>query len=161
MKKSNWLLSTIILAMLFFAISCQCQKRDTEADVVAINKLYSQANIACSTGDAELYLSNFTEEAVVMPPGFPIMNGKEELRSQINGLFGMFDLELPYTMDKVMVQGDRAYVRSSFLYSMTPKEGGETVTIAGKELDVLERQVDGSWKISIQCYNFDAPLKGH
>ena len=159
MKKSNWLLSTIILAMLFFAISCQNQ--DTEADDGAINELYNQANIACSTGDAELYLSNFTEVAVVMPPGFPAMNGKEELRSQINGLFGMFNLELPYTVDKVMVQGDWAYARSSYLYSMTPKEGGETVTIAGKELDVLERQVDGSWKISIQCYNFDAPLTGH
>ena len=33
MKKSNWLLSTIILAMLFFAISCQYQKQDTEAEL--------------------------------------------------------------------------------------------------------------------------------
>ena len=159
MKKSNWLLSTIILAMLFFASSCQ--KQDIEADVVAINELYNQSTIACSTGDAELYLSNFTEDVVVMPPGFPAANGKEELRTIINGLFGMFNLELPYTLDNVMVRGDWAYVRSSYLYSMTPKEGGETVTIAGKELDVLERQVDGSWKISLQCYNFDAPLKGH
>lgn len=159
MKKSNWLLSTIILAMLFFAISCQNQ--GTEADVVAINELYNQSTIACSTGDAELYLSNFIEDAVAMPPGFPIVIGKEELRLQIKGLFGMFDLELPYTVDNVIVHGDWAYARSSYMYSMTPKEGGETVTRAGKELDVLERQVDGSWKISIQCYNFDAPLKGH
>ena len=161
MKKSNWLLSTIILAialaMLFFAISCE--KQGTEADIAAINKLYNQAALACSTGDAELYLSNFTEDAAVMPPGFPAAMGKEELRPIIEGLFGMFDLELPYTVEEVEVLGDWAFVRSSWQYSMTPKEGGETTISIGKELDIFKRQTDGSWKIYIQCYNFDAPQK--
>ena len=161
MRKSNWLLLTIILAILCFTISCQCLKQATDADITSINGLYNQNTLACSTGNVELYLSSFTEDAVVMPPGFPIMIGEEELRSQIKGLFGMFNLELPYTVDNVIVHGDWAYARSSYLYSMSPKEGGETVTIAGKELDVIEKQADGSWKISIQCYNFDAQLKGH
>jgi uncharacterized protein (TIGR02246 family) len=141
--------------MLFFAISCQ--KQDTEADIAAINELYNQSTLACSTGDAELYLSIFTEDAVVMAPGSPATIGKEELRSLIEGLFGRFDLELPYTVDKVGVPGDWAFARSSFQYSMTPKEGGETTTSAGKELDIFKRQADGSWKIYIQCWNYDAP----
>ena len=161
MKKSNWSLSTIILAialaMLFFAVSCQ--KQDTEADIAAINELYNQSTLACRTGDAELYVSIFTEDAVVMPPGFPATNGKEELRPVIEGIFGLFDLELLYTVDEVEVPGDWAFARSSFHYSMTPKEGAETITRTGKELDLFKRQADGSWKIYIQCYNFDAPPK--
>jgi len=158
-KKSNWSLSTIILAialaMLFFSISCQ--KQDTEADIAAIKEVYSQSTLACSTGDAELYLSIFTEDAVVMAPGSPATIGKEELRPLIEGLFGQFDLELPYTVDEVGVPGDWAFVRSSFQYSMTPKESRETTTRAGKELDIFKRQADGSWKIYIQSWNFDAP----
>jgi uncharacterized protein (TIGR02246 family) len=132
-------------------------KPDIEADIAAIKELYNQTTLACSTGDAELYLSIFTENAVVMPPGYPAAMGKEELRPMIEGLFGLFDLELPYTVEEVEVIGDRAFVRSSWLYSMTPKEGGETNTSPGKQLDSLKRQSDGSWKIYIQCYNYNEP----
>ncbi|MEE9189586.1 MAG: SgcJ/EcaC family oxidoreductase [Candidatus Neomarinimicrobiota bacterium] len=161
MRKSNWLLSKIILATtlaMFFSI-ISCQKQDTEADIAAINDLYNQSTLACSTGDVGLYLSSFTEDAVVMPPGFPAANGKEELRPIIEGLFDLFDLELLYTVDEIGVHGDRAFASSSFQYSMTPKEDEETTTIAGKELDIFKRQADGSWKIYIQCYNFDAQHK--
>ncbi len=130
-------------------------KPDVEAEIAAIKELYKQATLACSTGDIELYLSIFTEDAVVMPPGYPAAMGKEELRPMIEGLFGLFDLELPYTVEEVEVIGDRAFVRSSWLYSMTPKEEGETTTNPGKQLDNLKRQSDGSWKIYIQCYNYN------
>jgi len=36
-----------------------------EADIAAINEVYKQATLACSTGDVELYLSILTEDAVV------------------------------------------------------------------------------------------------
>jgi len=130
---------------------------DVEADIAAIKELYNQATDACSTGDVEFYLSIFTEDAVVMPPGYPAAMGKEELRPMIEGLFGLFDLELPYTVEEVEVIGDRAFARSSWLYSMTPKDGGETTTSPGKQLDSLKRQSDGSWKIYIQCYNYNQP----
>ena len=130
---------------------------DVEADIAAIKELYNQATLACSTGDAELYLSIFTEDAVVMPPGYPPAMGKEELRPMIEGLFGLFDLELPYTVEEVEVIGDWAFARSSWQYSMTPKEGGETTTSPGKQLDTLKKQPDGSWKIYIQCYNYNEP----
>jgi uncharacterized protein (TIGR02246 family) len=132
-------------------------KPDVEADIAAIKELYNQATLACSTGDVELYLSIFTEDTVVMPPGYPAAMGKEELRPMIEGLFSLFDLELPYTVEEVEVIGDRAFVRSSWQYSMTPKEGGETNTSPGKQLDSLKRQSDGSWKIYIQCYNYNEP----
>jgi len=132
-------------------------KPDIEADVAGIKELYNQATLACSTGDTELYLSIFTEDAVVMPPGYPAAMGKEELRPMIEGLFGLFNLELPYTVEEVEVIGNRAIVRSSWLYSMTPKDGGDTTTSPGKQLDSLKRQSDGSWKIYIQCYNYNEP----
>jgi len=134
-------------------------KVDDEADIAAINELYKQATLACSKGDVELYLSLFTEDAVVMATEFPALIGKEKLRPVFEGLFSLFNLELPYTVNEVKVHGDWAFARSSFNYSMTLKEGGETTTRTGKELDILKRQTDGSWKIYRECWNYDAALK--
>jgi len=148
-----------VLMLLFTAFSCAKQEKKplVEADIAAINSLYNQSTLACGTGDAELYMSIFTEDARVMPPGFPAAMGKEEIRPVIEGLFGQFYLELPYTVDEVEVLGDWAFARSIFQYSMTLKDSGETTTMAGKELDIFKRQADGSWKFYIQCYNYDAP----
>lgn len=129
----------------------------TDADITAINEMFKQATLACRKGDAELYLSHFTEDVVVMATEFPALIGKAELSPAIEGLFGIFNLELPYTVEEVEVLGDWAVVRSSFQYSMTLKEGGETTTRAGKELDVFKRHSDNSWKIYKQCWNYDAP----
>jgi hypothetical protein len=40
---------------------------------------------------------------------------------------------------------------------MTPKEGGETSTSSGRALTIFKRQADGSWKIYIDCFNYDGP----
>jgi len=147
-----------LILVICLTLSCTQQKEevDAEADIAVINALYKQSTNAVKTGDVELYLSIFTEDAVVMPPGFPAAMGKEEIRPIIEGLFTAFDLELPYTVEEVEVLGDRAFVRSSWKYYVTPKESGETTISIGKELDVLKKHTDGSWNIYIQCYNYDA-----
>ena len=150
----------IVLAVTMLLVVGVCASalaQDVEAVTAAITEVYSQATLAVSTGDVELYLSQFTEDAVVMPPWFPALIGKEEVRPLFEGLFGLFDMELPYTVEEVGVPGNWAFARSSWQFSTTPKEGGETTTRDGKELSIFKRQADGSWKIYIQSYNYDAP----
>ncbi len=146
-----------LILFIFFNCSGQEESQLPETDIAAINKIYKQANHACSTGDAELYLSLFTKDAIVMAQNAPAIIGKEALRPVIIGLFSMFDLKLPYTINKIEAIKDNAIVRTSFQYSMTPKENGTTNLRKGKQLDIIKRQSDGSWKIYIQCWNFDSP----
>ena len=162
MKKSNWLLSTIILAialaMLFFAISCQ--KQDTEADIAAINEVWNQWTLACNTGDVELLMSLMDDNMVQMPPNAPANIGKEAIRPGEEALLGLFDIELPpMSVEEVEVAGDWGFSRLTFTLSLRPKEGGETSTSSGKALSIFKRQADGSWKVYIDCFNYDAPPK--
>ena len=150
-------LMVLAVTMLLVVGVCASALAQTEDDIAAINEVYNQATLACGTGDVELYLSLFTEDVVAMAPGGPAVIGKAELRPIMEGLFGLFDLGLPYTVDEVEVPGDWAFVRSRFQYSVTPKEGGETTTSPGSELDILKRQADGSWKIYIESWNYDVP----
>ena len=162
MKKSNWLHSTIILAialaMLFSAISCQ--KQDTETDISAINEVWNQWTLACNNGDVELLMSLMDDNMVQMPPNAPTNIGKEAIRPGEEALLGLFDIELPpMSVEEVEVAGDWGFSRLTFTLSLRPKDGGETSTSSGKALSIFKRQADGSWKVYIDCFNYDAPPK--
>jgi ketosteroid isomerase-like protein len=57
------------------------------------------------------------------------------------------------------ILGDQAYSHGTYEFDMASKEGGETRSYSGKFLDILEKQVDGSWKIAIDCQNYNMPGK--
>jgi ketosteroid isomerase-like protein len=43
-------------------------------------------------------------------------------------------------------------------FVLKPKEGGEATNGSGKYLTILEKQIDGSWKVAVDCFNYNAPL---
>lgn len=53
--------------------------------------------------------------------------------------------------------GNRAHSHGTFEFEMTLKQGGKTARYSDKFLDILEKQVDGSWKITIDCRNYNSP----
>jgi len=162
MKKSNWLLSTTILvitsAMLCFTFSCK--KQDTEADIAAINELYDQYCLGANTGDLDLFISLWTDDAIRMEPNTSAIFGKEQVRAHFKISFEQFNINVAiYGETEVQVSDDLAFSRGTYTLSLTPKEEGPTTYIDGKWLDILKRQADGSWKIYIDCINYNAPPK--
>ncbi len=164
MKKSNWLLSTIILAialaMLFSAISCQ--KQDTEADITAIKETGNQYVVACNTGDFDLWISLWADDGVQMPPGTPARIGKEQIREEVKPLFDQMNLDITiHSIEDAKVYGDLGLTRCTYTLKMTPKAGGETINAMPdrKALTLYEKQSDGSWKIKYDIFNSNAPPK--
>ncbi|MCH7939879.1 MAG: nuclear transport factor 2 family protein [Candidatus Marinimicrobia bacterium] len=70
-----------------------------------------------------------------------------------------FTFNMGITNEEVRVAGDWAFARGTYTAILTPKAGGETIDIDGKYLTILERQVDGSWKIFRDCFNSNVPQK--
>ena len=56
---------------------------------------------------------------------------------------------------EVRILGDWAYSHGMYTFDLVPKAGGETMSISGKFLDILKRQADGSWKMAIDCHNYN------
>ena len=103
-------------------------------------------------------MSLWDDNGVKMSPGAPAVIGKGEIRALMEAIYGApFDWETTSVLDEAEIAGDWIFSRGSFTLSMTPKEGGETSTSIGKSLDILKRQADGSWKIYVQSWNYDAP----
>ncbi len=164
MKKSNWLLLTTILvitsAILFFTFSSKTEADSMEADITAIKEIFNQYTVAANTGDFDLWISLWADDAVRMPPDTPAQIGKEQIREAMKPAFDQMNFIITIHIEETKVYGDLGLTRCTYTLKMTPKAGGETITMPdGKALTLYERQSDGSWKIIYDCFNSNAPPK--
>ena len=127
-------------------------------DVAQVYELWNEYAAAVTVGDMERWIALWIDDGIQMPPGAPRRVGKEQIRAEMQLRLDLFDRKMTIQPDEVQVLGDRAYSHGSYEFTLTPKAGGDTIEGNGKFLTILQRQIDGSWKIAIDCYNYDAPL---
>ena len=132
------------------------QEVDVDADAI-YKEMCDLYTLAVETGDIDLYVANYTDDAVQIPPDAPTRIGSEQIRAAIEPALTLFDAVCPIYPQEAKVIGNWAFGSCDWSLSLTPKEGGETTTFDGKGLDVLKRQADGSWKYYISCWNFTGP----
>jgi uncharacterized protein (TIGR02246 family) len=133
-------------------------ERMRNIDVGLVYELWNEYAAAANDGNIARWLSLWSEDGIQMPPGAPRRVGKEQIGREMQSLFDAFTTSnMVIHTEEIRILGDRAYSHGTLVYEITPKEGGETRSYSGKFLDVLEKQVDGSWKIAIDCRNFDTP----
>lgn len=128
------------------------------AEVAEIRGMSVKYAAALNAGDFENWIVLWDPEGVRMPPDQPQSVGLEEIRATVEPGFEAFDFSnFAVSIDEILVFGNKAYMRGPYHFSMTPKEGGETLNFEGKYLSVLRKQADGSWKFYIDCFNYDGP----
>lgn len=128
-----------------------------EADVAAINDIWTRYAGSISSGDLDSWISLWADNGIQMAPDAPAVIGKEQIRAKYESIFPQFIFKMAITNEEVRVGGDWAFSRGTYTASITPKAGGETAEIDGKYLTILERQTDGSWKIVRDCFNSSVP----
>jgi uncharacterized protein (TIGR02246 family) len=134
-------------------------ERTKNTDVAQIYQLWENYAAEWSPGgDFERWMDMWIPDGIQLPPDAPRNMGKEQIRAGNQPGFDKTDWEMTVYPDEVRVLGDRAYTHGTYEFAFTPKEGGKTTEGSGKFLTILEKQVDGSWKIAIDCFNFNAPL---
>lgn len=133
-------------------------ERSQVSDVAQIYKLWNEYAAAVTAGDMERWLSLWIDNGIQMPPDAPRRAGKETIRAEMRQRFDLFDWRMAIHPDQVQVLGDQAYSYGVYEFVMMPREGGDTSEGTGNFLTILQRQIDGSWKIAIDCFNYNAPI---
>ena len=129
----------------------------TEADVEAIKSVASQEVSAGSAGDLESFFSLLSDDIEIIPPNQPSVRG-EQARQWLRDFLDQFTMQLePYSNEEVVVAGNLAFHRFSFEWTVSPKGEGEPITERGAGIHIMERQQDGSWKITKDIWNSDSP----
>ena len=155
--------STLVFLLFLLALAAACQTQATydtrAADEAALRKLDDEWSKAVgSTKDLEKAVSNYSEDAVVMPPNIPTLTGKEPIRALWKSMLESPGFSGGWQATKVEVarSGDLAYISGNYEFKETDNSG-KPITDKGKYLEVWKKQTDGSWKCIADMFNSDLP----
>lgn len=101
---------------------------------------------ASKAGDLPTILSLMTDDVIFMVPGQEPF-GREGFTSRSDG---MQKVRLDGTSDirEIQVLGDWAYLRNYIQMTMTPRDGGASVSRSGYTLTILRKESDGQWRLA-------------
>ena len=118
-----------------------------------IDSLGREWEEAANTAQVERLIEIYAPDAVILPPGGPVIEGSETIRELFRQEFERFDTKLAFTTQEIEVAGDMAFRRGRYVWRGTPRLSGQTVETTNKFLEVWKRQPDGGWKIAVDMWN--------
>ena len=115
---------------------------------------------AAEAGDLERALSYWTEDAMVFPPGSPVLIGKAAIREYVAQSLRVPGFRITWKTDAVTVaeSGDLAYGIGTNRVSFLGPDG-KPVTIDGKAVTVWRKNAAGVWKCIVDIWNDGPPPK--
>jgi uncharacterized protein (TIGR02246 family) len=129
-----------------------------EQDMAAIGRVRDDYMAAWKAGDAGAIVDLYTADAVLLPRNQPTVTGHDAIMQYSAGFFAQFVPDgIKLTSEETKVSGDLAMDRGTFDIMATPKTGGDQVHEMGRYIVLLQRQADGSWKLTRDMDNSLAP----
>lgn len=135
------------LGMLSVASGNAAREDQIRAAVAAWEDAYADA-------DVERLMDLYADDVVSMPPGYPTFPDKAALREDFEWLFNTFDIERDFNLADIKMSGNLATRRGTWTQKLTPKDGGEAITEAGKCVMVYEKYRN-EWKIVWEIWSTD------
>ena len=151
--------SSIGALTLLLAVGCVgteyegMSEADEAADIAAVEAVVTAEMSALLAGDVAANVALFAHNAVLMPPNEPAL-GAAEADAWFTEFLEAFDITAgEYVSHDIAIHGDIAIDVYHGELTLTPAGSDETVVQSMKGIHVLERQADGSWKISYDIWN--------
>ena len=125
---------------------------------------------AFAAEDADAIAAEYTEDAVLLPPGHPSVVGRAAIAALYRDFFARFRIVLETTVEEAEAAGDLGFLRGRLRQEIHPRGGGPAIagflrrliqrrtghlTMTGKFLAVLRREADGAWRFSRDIFNAD------
>ena len=111
---------------------------------------------AFQSGDVDQIIEFYAEDAVSMPPGFPISSGKEAIEADLRFFFEEFSLDREFTLVDYEVTGEYATRTGEWTQTLTPKAGGDPIVETGRCV-LGFKKVDDEWKVAWEIWNTEEP----
>jgi uncharacterized protein (TIGR02246 family) len=115
-------------------------------DEKAIRDLIATWFSASKAGDTETVLKLMADDAVFLQPGQQPMRGRAAFAAAQRSLADA-DIDAASDIQEIKLLGDCAYCWNHLTVSITPRQGGATVTRSGDVLSILQKR-SGRWVIA-------------
>ncbi len=139
---------------LFFSMGCIGTDSVAESNDEEVITAMSNARAkAFAAGDAAAIAIHFTDDAYLMAPDQPTLQGKQAIQAYYQSIFDEYETDLESYYEEVEVSGDLAYGRGFAKVTLYPKTGGDSSVSTAKYLNILKKQPDGTWKTTHDVWN--------
>jgi ketosteroid isomerase-like protein len=118
------------------------------------------ATVASEGSDLERILSYWTDDAVVMAPGLPVIVGKDALRLYVQGSMQIPGFKITWTTTDVTFSpdGNLAYLFSRNAVTMNTPAGTPNTT-AGRAVTIWRRESDDEWRCAVDIWNAEPAVE--
>jgi ketosteroid isomerase-like protein len=129
---------------------------DHSADITAIMKADSAWDKASEAKSADGWLSYYSDDAIMMPPGENVCKDKASREASIKKMFATPGMSLRFQNTKVDVSqmGDLGYAVGVYQWS-SKDANGKDYHETGKYCETWKKQPDGNWKCIVDIWNAD------
>jgi tRNA-Thr(GGU) m(6)t(6)A37 methyltransferase TsaA len=101
------------------------------------------------TGNPAVFEELLSDDAVIMPPGMPALEGRDACLEFVTEVLGhmnaLYERQVTCDSAEVVVAGNLAFDRGRFAQTMTPRDGGVVESEEGHYLWMYRRDENGRW----------------
>jgi ketosteroid isomerase-like protein len=112
------------------------------------------AQLAAANQDVEKIIAYWSDDAIVIPPGQPPIEGKDALRQFVTASQKIPGFRIHWVSDHVSFSpdGNVAYMRGANETTVTGPDG-KPITIPGRGITVWRKGSDGQWRCVVDIWN--------
>ena len=147
----------LILAVPFAFFACaglESSELDVAEVQAVIEENVAKFSEALVNGDVETALTFYTDDAIVMAPNAPSMNGMEAIKAGFTQMMSAGEMtSFKLNLSEVRIMGDRACEIGTYSSAMMIPGMESEMTDTGKYVAIWKQTADGSWKMSIDMWN--------
>ena len=157
---------SLILGLVLISLFTACGQQsspgtastDTSTDTAAIRAQVEKFIAAWNKGDSAAYGPMIADDAILMPPDGPSVNGREAIAATMAKDYDTTKAQQTATVDEVIVTGAHAYARGA--WNVTPTgASADTTAVNGKWSILYKRSADGAWLTSRWMWNQESAPK--
>jgi len=146
-----------IIIPLLTVIGC-APKVDLASEEATIYKVDSMLVAAINERDVETWLSFLSDDAKMMPPNAPAVEGKDAIRQMLGEFLKFPKLQISHDPYSVIVSEDANMAYIWYDYEIVLGDGESAPHIEkGKDISIYRKQADGSWKLVVDIWSANKP----
>ena len=147
-----------VLAMTLFLAACSETTVNSEAEGELLMQLSREWSTLISSGDLESGMNFWSDDAVMLPPDLPLLDGKDSIRAYVEGAAKIpgFSIRWEPISAHISLGGDMAYLIENNVIEFDDAEGNKVVS-HGKVITVWRKDVQGDWKNVVDIWNAAPP----
>ncbi len=153
--------SAIVILLVTLLNGCASPAVDLMAEGEALMQISRDWSDLVATGDLDAILSGWADDAVMMPPGLPALEGKTAIREYVEAGMQVPGFQISWEPLAVHVaqSGDMAYMIERNV-TVANDSLGNPVATYGKVVTVWRKDAEGAWKNVVDMWN-EAPPPGN